>query len=98
MYEIAICDDEPAICDMVSNVIREWGPDIKISCFYSGESLLASYESFDVIFLDIDMKGIDGIETGRQIRERDMRPGLFILPLIVTMWPELLKCMHSNIC
>lgn len=71
MYEIAICDDEPAICDMVSNVIREWGPDIKISCFYSGESLLASYESFDVIFLDIDMKGIDGIETGRQIRERD---------------------------
>lgn len=71
MYQIAVCDDEPAICEMVSGVIREWSQDIKISCFDSGEALLASYDSFDAIFLDIDMKGINGIETGRQIRERD---------------------------
>ncbi len=71
MYQIAICDDEPAICEMVSGVIREWGQDIKISCFDSGEALLASYDFFDAIFLDIDMKGMNGIETGRQIRERD---------------------------
>lgn len=71
MYQIAICDDEPTICEMVSDVVREWSQDIMISCFNSGEELLAAYDSFDVIFLDIDMKGIDGIETGRQIRERD---------------------------
>lgn len=71
MYQIAICDDEPTICELVSDVIREWSRDIKISCFDSGEALLAAYDSFDAIFLDIDMKGIDGIETGRQIRERD---------------------------
>lgn len=71
MYQIAICDDEPAICEMVSGVVREWNHDIRISCFDSGEAILAAYDSFDVIFLDIDMKGIDGIETGKQIRERD---------------------------
>lgn len=71
MYQIAICDDEPTICDMVSAVIREWSQDIKISCFDSGEALLDAYDFFDVIFLDIDMKGMNGIETGRQIRERD---------------------------
>ena len=71
MYHIAICDDEPTICEMVSDVVQKWSQDIKISCFSSGEELLAAYESFDVIFLDIDMKGIDGIETGRLIRERD---------------------------
>lgn len=71
MYQIAICDDESAICEMVSGMIRDWCQDIKISCFGSGEELIAAYDSFDVIFLDIDMKGIDGIETGRQIRERD---------------------------
>lgn len=56
---------------MVSGVIRAWSQDIKISCFDSGEALLAAYGSFDAIFLDIDMKGMDGIETGRQIRGRD---------------------------
>lgn len=71
MYQIAICDDEPTTCEKVSAVIREWSRDIRISCFDSGEALLASYDSFDAIFLDIDMKGIDGIETGRRIRERD---------------------------
>lgn len=71
MYQIAICDDEPAICEMVSDVISAWSQDIRISCFASGESLLAAYDSFDAIFLDIDMKGMDGIETGRQIRGRD---------------------------
>ena len=71
MYQIAVCDDEPEICEMVCNGIREWSQDIRISCFDSGEMLLTAYDSFDVIFLDIDMKGMDGIETGRQIRERD---------------------------
>lgn len=71
MYQIAICDDELEICEMVCNTIREWSPDIQISCFDSGEALLAAYDSFDAIFLDIDMKGMNGIETGRQIRERD---------------------------
>lgn len=75
MYQIAVCDDEPAVCEMVSGVVgewnKEWDKEIKLSCFGSGEELLAAYDSFDAIFLDIDMKGIDGIETGRQIRGRD---------------------------
>ncbi|MDE7476449.1 MAG: LytTR family DNA-binding domain-containing protein [Lachnospiraceae bacterium] len=71
MYQIAVCDDEPAICKMVSDIIREWSQDIKVSCFSSGEALRDAYDFFDVVSLDIDMKGINGIETGRQIRERD---------------------------
>ena len=91
MYQIAICDDEQAVCEMVSGVIGEWNKDIQISCFGSGEELLAAYDSFDVIFLDIDMKGMDGIETGR-------RPGSSISHHIVIMWRELLRFMHSSIC
>ena len=41
---------------MVSGVVREWNHDIRISCFDSGEAILAAYDSFDVIFLDIDHK------------------------------------------
>ncbi|MDE7029685.1 MAG: LytTR family DNA-binding domain-containing protein [Lachnospiraceae bacterium] len=71
MYQIAVCDDEPAICEAVAEIIRKWNPDIRVCCFHSGEALVAAYDFFDAVFLDIDMKGIDGIETGRQIREMD---------------------------
>jgi len=71
MYQIAVCDDEPAVCDMVAEEIKKWNQDIKVFCFYSGETLIAAYDFYDAVFLDIDMQGINGIETGRQIRERD---------------------------
>ncbi len=71
MYQIAVCDDEPAVCDMVAEEIKKWNQDIKVFCFYSGEALIDAYDFYDAVFLDIDMKGINGIETGRKIRERD---------------------------
>lgn len=71
MHQIAVCDDETAVCEMVSETIKRWNQDVKVSCFQSGEALIAAYDFFDVVFLDIDMQGIDGIETGRRIRERD---------------------------
>ena len=71
MHQIAVCDDEQIVCDMVSETVSRWKPDVKVQCFSSGEALLAAYDFFDVIFLDIDMQGIDGIETGRRIRKKD---------------------------
>lgn len=46
----------------------------KPALFESGEALLYNFESgkYDVIFLDIFMGGINGIETARQIREIDI--------------------------
>lgn len=71
MHRIAVCDDEPAVCKMVSETVKKWNPDVAVRCFQSGEALIAAYDFFDVVFLDIDMQGINGIETGRRVRERD---------------------------
>ncbi len=79
MYQIAVCDDEPDICDMVSKAIRAWDQNVKVECFPSGEALIASYGSFDAIFLDIDMKGMNGIETGKRIREVDCETKIIYL-------------------
>ena len=61
MHQIAVCDDEQMVCDMVSETVSRWKPDVKVQCFLSGEALLSAYDFFDVIFLDIDMQGINGI-------------------------------------
>ncbi len=79
MHQIAVCDDEPAVCDMVSETVRQWNPEVKVYCFTSGEALIAAYDFFDVIFLDIDMQGIDGIETGRRIRKKDYETKIIYL-------------------
>lgn|GEM_PF-6308794 len=37
----------------------------KIDVYFSGEEFLKQTETYDLLFLDIDMKGMDGIETAR---------------------------------
>lgn len=75
MYNIAICDD----LEMDRTHLREriiTLLDEKEARFYeytSGKDLLEAMEDipFDLIFLDIQMEGMDGEETARQIRKRD---------------------------
>ena len=47
--------------------------DLQIYSYKSGEELLESEEKFDIIFLDIDMDGINGIETAKRIRVYDKK-------------------------
>lgn len=71
MYTIAVCDDENLITAKLQQLIMEWNPTLQVTCFQSGEELIQTYHSFDVIFLDIDMLDMNGIETGRRIRQMD---------------------------
>lgn len=71
MFRVAICDDEKKITEDVRAIIQGWNPQIQVDCFYSGEELLLGYHSYHAVFLDIDMKGMNGIETGKEIRKQD---------------------------
>lgn len=70
---IAVCDDEKIFRDYLIRNIKDYrnNLDIFIHEYSSGEDLLHSLEkrTYDVIFLDIEMKGIDGILTAKKIRE-----------------------------
>ncbi len=74
--KIAICDDNKVILDGLMAGIRDLAPEKnEIQCFSSGDMLLRAYKAgkvgFDVIFLDIEMEGMDGIETANAIRSLD---------------------------
>ncbi|MDN5307523.1 MAG: hypothetical protein PWP16_886 [Eubacteriaceae bacterium] len=71
MFKIAICDDDPFFCSQLESMILDDFNDSDIEVFESGERLCASIENgdfYDLIFLDIEIPGIDGVETGLRIR------------------------------
>lgn len=64
---IAICDDDELHRKKLIGVIQEYCKmNVKlavISEYSSGEECLSDLEDVDILFLDIDMEGIDGIEV-----------------------------------
>lgn len=62
-------DDEEAIREQIGGFIKKRNPGFNISDFATGEELLAADTEFDIIFLDIQMKGMGGIEAAKAIRQ-----------------------------
>lgn len=73
MKKIAICDDEIEFQKQMSGYLKQLEPLFLADCYDSGEALLDSEISYDIIFLDIDMKGMSGIDTARMLRLRDKK-------------------------
>ncbi len=72
---IAICDDEKTFLVKLKKDISDIlnGSDYELAEFQSGESLLFAYneQKYDIIILDIEMNGINGLDTAREIRRCD---------------------------
>ncbi|MBH5319450.1 response regulator transcription factor [Paenibacillus sp. GSMTC-2017] len=76
MYRVAICDDEDKQRELVkSSLIAlsiKTNIEFEIQLFSSGEQLVAHYERhetpFHLFILDIEMGGMNGIQTARKIR------------------------------
>ncbi len=83
MVSIAVCDDQLLECLEISARIRKLMGEMGISCvveqFGSGQELLKVLERFDLIFLDILMTGMDGMETARRCREMAFEKTLIFL-------------------
>ncbi|MFA9464428.1 MAG: LytR/AlgR family response regulator transcription factor [Velocimicrobium sp.] len=72
MFKIAICDDEATALSLIKKYLKEYAKaEFAIDEFASGEALLKSSENYEIILLDIDMPGQNGIETAKCIRNRN---------------------------
>ena len=77
MYYIGICDDGENTCFELERMILSYAEqksmDLKTAVWYTGESLcsyLKEGNSLDVLFLDIELWKMTGIEAGKFIRDR----------------------------
>lgn len=76
MFKIAICDDEnlftEELKELLSGYMMEKGIDFEIDTYSSGEALIElgiEVVRYAVVFLDINMEKVDGIETAEMLRK-----------------------------
>lgn len=70
--KIAVCDDEFEFCQKIKNTLEKTISNYDtIECFSRGNELLteANKRIFDIVYLDIEMPGIDGIETAEKLQQ-----------------------------
>lgn len=70
MARILVVDDEPAICDILTRRLMQWGHDV-FAANGAQEALDAMTAGpADIVFCDVIMPGHDGVWLAQQIRER----------------------------
>ena len=76
MTRIAIVEDEAAVREQLAGYVqrytRQYGTQFEVTMFTDGVEILEDYRpAYDIIFLDVEMLHLDGMETARRIRELD---------------------------
>lgn len=86
MLYIAICDDEKYMLESLKNLVNDFfarsNINIKIILFTSGEELLQYENRIDILFLDIQMKNMNGMETAKRLRQSDFKGYLIFVTIL----------------
>ena len=77
MITCAMCDDELPFAEQLRSLVMTYAKkkrvELQAETFASAEELLEEIENgagFEILFLDIEMRKMDGIELGKKLRER----------------------------
>lgn len=63
---IALIDDEEKWRSRIYQKLRDFFPNDDIEVFSSGDAFLQKQETYEIVFLDVEMEGKDGFETARE--------------------------------
>ncbi len=77
MFRMAICEDEKAVLDYETSLVRQWSVEkkhdnaVELDSFVSAEQFLFEMEDkapYDVLIFDIQMKDMNGMELAKKLR------------------------------
>ena len=91
MIHIAVCDDEEYFRLREKKLVGEYMEKRKysytIDTYSSGKEMLDAANmplQYDIIFLDINMEELDGLETARRIREISAKVSIVFVTAYIT--------------
>ena len=88
MINIALCDDEKYILDKIKKLVFDFfhrkNVDITVSQLGSGEEFLRHNINIDILFLDIQMDLIDGMETAMKMLSQNYKGYLIFISVLKT--------------
>lgn len=101
MIHIAICDDERDFVAHLKGLLQQYaaetGEEIKITPYYDGMELVERYDTtIDLIFLDIQMRLLNGLRTAEHIRRMDEGVGIIFLTTLTQYGLEGYKYQAVN--
>ena len=77
-YRVAVCDDSSEDARYVAGMVHAWASSrdaaLQVERFPSAEAFLFHYagdQSYDMLLLDIEMGGMNGVELARRIRREN---------------------------
>lgn len=101
MLRIAVCDDIPFCTERLAGSIAAWSKErramIQIMEFQSGEEILFEIESsgdFSAVFLDIELSGINGVETAERIRKQNRFTSIVFVSQYDSYFKEIFRDLY----
>ncbi len=88
--KIALCDDQTAHIELLRPYVEEFFRiseiEVEIFEFFSGEEMIESNEKFDIVFLDMELGSLTGVDVAKNINT--VNPNAVII--VVTSYSEYL--------
>jgi DNA-binding LytR/AlgR family response regulator len=83
---IAVCDDEHQQTEYIKNLVAKWADEnnikITIDMFGSAENFKSAWSEnklFDILLLDIEMDGQNGVELAKELRQSDTKLAIIFI-------------------
>lgn len=77
MYSISIVEDDLSAYNLLKDYLGRYEKDHKISFliknFTSGEMFLDTYTPIDIVFMDIELPGLNGLDVCKKLRKIDSK-------------------------
>ncbi len=75
MYQVAIVEDEHSYQEQIASFVIQYGEEkgvtYEITTYSDGADIVNVEKHYDIIFFDIEMKQLNGMDAAREIRKKD---------------------------